>query len=156
MNESLEPLRDKYQTANRIKKLVKTYPKDLEAVKVSSGGKETALCDIPIIEFFIYVKNIPYRRDPSPLEIVARPYYILKHQNLGMDCKKKAVLIGSYCQYNRIPYRFIGSSKRKDKRVHHIFPQVILEGSPGWQNFDATYDYYNPFEKKYLTHAEVL
>jgi hypothetical protein len=156
MNENREPLRDKYQTANRIKRLVKDYSKDLEAVNMVSQGKKVPLCDLPIIEFFVYVKNIPYRRDPSPLEIVSRPYYILKHQNLGMDCKKKAVLIGSYCQYNRIPYRFIGSSKRRDKKVHHIFPQVIIDGRNGWQNFDATYDYYHPFEKKFLTYAEVL
>jgi hypothetical protein len=154
MYESKEPLRNKYQTARVIKDLVNDYKNDLRAVKVLKGHREIPINDLSLKDYFNYVKNIPYRQDRNPLEIVVRPYYILKHQNLGMDCKKKAILIGSYCKLNNIPFRFIGSSKRSDKKVHHIFPQILLNGE--WKNFDATYDYYKPFERKNLTYAEVL
>jgi hypothetical protein len=156
MIENKEPLRDKYQTANRIKSLVRDYANDLKAVSVVNGKGQKRLCDLSLADFFNYVKNIPYRKDPSPLEIISRPYHILQHQNLGMDCKKKSILMGAYCKLNGIPFRFIASSKRKDKKVHHIFPQIYDESAGQWRNIDATYPEYRPFEKKILTYAEVL
>jgi hypothetical protein len=154
MVESREPLKNKYQTAKKIKRIINDYKNDLRAVHIVKNGVEIPISDLPLLDFFRYVKNIPYRKDKTPLEILVRPYYILKHQGLGMDCKKKSILIGAYCKLNNIPVRFIGSSKRIDKRVHHIFPQIFDNGE--WKNFDATYNYYHPFENKILTHAEVL
>jgi hypothetical protein len=154
MIEEREPLRNKEQTAARIKDLVKEYHNDLLSVRLIRNGREIPICNLALRDFFNYVKNIPYRKDKHPLEIISRPYYIMKHAGLGMDCKKKSILCGAYCEHNRIPYRFIGSSRRLDKKVHHIFPQIYYQGS--WKNYDATYPYYKPFQDKMLTYAEVL
>jgi hypothetical protein len=116
----------------------------------------TPVLDFTLQEYFNCVKNIPFRRDPKPIEIVARPYLIFKHKKLGMDCKKKSVLIGSYCAYHNIPFRLVISSKRADKKCHHIFVQVRNPTEGQWKNVDATYPENNLFEPKRCTYMEVV
>jgi len=156
MYETREPLADKYQTASRIKSLVNTYYKDLDGVLVSgiSSSSPVPLSSLPLDQYYSFVRRIPYRRDTKPIEVIARPYHILKYRDLGMDCKKKAILMGAYFKKHNIPFRFIGSSNRADKKVHHIFPQIKKDGR--WQNADATYNDYRLFQPKTTTHAEVL
>jgi hypothetical protein len=153
------PLENKEQTAEEIKKLVDTFHTDLNALFLEKmDGRRMKLSDLPLPKFFNFVRTIPYRRDPvKPVarEIVARPYYLVKHNRIGLDCKKKAILIGSWLRANAVPFRFIGSSQRNDKKVHHIFPQAWIEGT--WKNVDATYPDYMLFQPKNdLTFAEVL
>jgi hypothetical protein len=149
MLESREPLFDKLQTSNRIKSLCKKFNGDLNGTR-----------SLTPYQFFEMVRKIPYRKDPKPIEVVARPKHILNHQNLGMDCKKKAILLGSYFEANKIPYRFIGSSRRQDKKIHHIFPQAMCDKdgnlTDDWTNFDATYSTYSIAMPKAVTAYEVL
>lgn len=148
-------LDDKSQTAMEIKNLVKHFKGDLKYFYVQGGsGNYKRLSDISLKSFFSFVKRLPYRRDTAPVEVVARPLYILKNYKLGIDCKKKTILVTSYLDLNNIPYRFIGSSRRVDKKIHHIFPQALIDNQ--WKNVDATYDDYELFEPKYVTSYEVL
>ena len=147
-------LLNKHQTANNIKKLVNKHYNDIDSIKIRHNGKLVVLSKLPLKVFFDFVKNIRYRRDKTPIEIISRPGYIIKHRNMGMDCKKKGILIASYLRKNRIPYRFICSSSRPNKRIHHIFPQAYLSGS--WKNIDATYDIYKIGNPKTVTKAEYL
>jgi hypothetical protein len=110
--------------------------------------------DLSLQEFFNLVKDIPYRRDPRPVEVVARPYYLFKHRNLGIDCKKKTIAMASYLKANGIPYRLIGSSNRPDRKIHHIFPQALIDGE--FKNVDATYSQYRLFQAKNVTAWEEL
>jgi hypothetical protein len=147
-------LYDKKQTGDKMKWLINKYNTDITNISTLYKNKRVKLCDLPLKAFFNYVKKIKYRQDYSPVEIISRPYYIIKHKYLGMDCKKKAVLIGCYLKYNGIPYRLIASSNKPDKRIHHVFPQAFLSGQ--WINTDATYNHYKFAEPKNVTRMEVL
>lgn len=150
MNELREPLFDRINTAKKIKDIIFHYADDLKNIYVDN----VPLSDFTLEKFFDYVKNIKYRRDTKPIEVISRPYYIIKHKNLGMDCKKKTILLSCFFSLNNIPYRLIGSSRRIDKKVHHIFPQIKIYGQ--WKNADATYSDYDLFEPKEVTYSEVL
>jgi hypothetical protein len=155
-----QDLFDKEQTSGRIKKLVEVYAGDLRNIFADTEKGKIPVSSLSIVDFFNAVRLIPYRRDLKPIEIIARPYYIFKHRKLGMDCKKKAVLMASYFSLLNIPYRFIGSSKRPDKRIHHIFVQAKIspDGFPSdkYINYDATYKHYHPAQSKDVTAWEVL
>jgi hypothetical protein len=159
MYRTSQIITDKDETALSIGKLVEEFSDDLQKVFMKNpGGDLQPVADFDIRDFFALVSKIPYRRDPSrpkPKEIIARPYYLLKYRRIGLDCKKKAILIGAWCRENGYQYRFIGSSQRKDKKIHHIFPQIFYNDE--WKNMDATYPEYQLFEPKYdLTKVEVL
>lgn len=157
MRENREPLKNRQQTARRIKHLIEQFYTDLQNVFLQRNNKLTPLSKLTLDEYFNFVKNIPYRRDPRPFEIVSRPYYIFKHRALGMDCKKKAVLIGAYLRSKNFKYRAIGSSSRPDFKIHHIYMQLYEPKSEQWKNVDATYNHYKLFQKKINeTFREVL
>lgn len=145
---------NKHQTANNIKSLVDKYYNDIDSIKIRHNGRLTVLSQLPLNVFFNFVKNIKYRQDKTPVEIISRPGYIIRHRDMGMDCKKKGILIASYLHKNRIPYRFICSSSRPNKKIHHIFPQAYLLGK--WNNIDATYNIYRMGKPKTVTKAEYL
>jgi hypothetical protein len=149
-----QPLKDKAQTAKKIKELVDKFYLDLDSIFVMNRGVNTKVPDLSLSDFFNLVKNIPYRRDPKPVEVVARPYYLFKYRTLGLDCKKKTILCAAYFKYRGLPFRFIGSSDRPDRKIHHIFPQVKIDNE--YLNFDATYDNYKMFAPKKVTTMEVL
>jgi len=148
------PLHDKEQTARKIKDIVNRFYFDLDAIFVARGKSNMKLSDFSLPAFFDFVRKIPYRRDPRPVEVVARPYYLFKHRNLGIDCKKKSILIAAFLKSKGIPYRFIGSSNRADKKIHHIFPQAKIDNE--YVNVDATYKEYKLFGPKTVTAWEVL
>jgi hypothetical protein len=154
MYELREPLTDKQQTATRIRQLISRYASDLDNIFIERNGKKIPLSSLSLKEYFSFVAAIPYRKDKAPIEVVARPHHIIKHRKLGMDCKKKTVLMGSFCELKGLPYRFIASSRRADKRVHHIFPQVKLHGE--FRNIDATYPENKIFDQKECTYAETI
>jgi len=130
-----------------------------EMKKSSQYGEDLGhLSRLSLIDFFDFVKNIPYIDDPrvfSNAELVARPKYLL---NAGaLDCKKKAVLISAWCnsQKPKLKNKFVASSDRKDKSLHHVFP-IILTNS-GWVVADATFSSYFIGKKKpKITHTEVV
>lgn len=146
-----EPLYDKDQTGDRMYDLVIRFARDLESVMVG----DRSASDLTIEEFFDFVRRLPYRRDTRPIEIVARPYYIISRMSSGLDCKKKGILIAAWAECNNVPWRFIASSIRKDGRKHHVFPQLYIRGK--WRNVDATYPEYRLYgSKSNLTSAEIL
>ena len=154
-------LDSKDQTGRAMYGLVRQYAGDLSRAYVRRGGKLVPLSSLPLLDFYNVVKTLPYRRDKKPVEVIGRPKVLL-HGDVftGLDCKKKAVLLGSWLRLNgrRIPgfqgWRFISVSTRPDKKIHHVFNQIKLNGR--WLNLDGTYADYEPFQKKYVTKVEVL
>lgn len=132
-----QPLRSKNQTGREMYKIVSRTADDLKSIFFGSNGQKITADKLPLVEYFNYVKNIPYRRDPKPREIISRPRYIAKYSSLGADCKKKSLMIAAWLKANKIPFRFIASSRRPDKKVHHVFPQGKIGGQ--WVSLDATY-----------------
>jgi len=142
------------QTAKEMYRLIDKYWTDLKRFSVTVNKKPIALTELTMQQFFDFVRRIPYQRDMKPIEVIARPKHLLKQAMAGLDCKKKSILIGSYLRGNNFNYRLIGSSNKKNKNIHHVFPQVLTRA--GWQNLDATYKQYKPFQKKRVTAYEVL
>ncbi len=113
--------------------------------------------------WFDFVAAIPYVNDSELTggtddEIVARPRYLLdRFMFPALDCKKKAILIGAWCegQNPRVPYRFIATSEKPNNAIHHVFTQI--RKFPGWVNADPTYPEYRFGEgKRETTFAQEL
>ena|SRR4030067_2756122 len=129
------PLKDKKQTITKIYECCLRYNHDLEDIIL----KTRPIYTLPLQDYYDLVRMIPYSEDNEGLEIIGRPKRIITFPSL--DCKKKAILIGSFCAYHNYPYRFAVVSQRKDMEFHHIFPEIKINGK--WISFDATYsDYY--------------
>lgn len=149
-----KPLKSKNQTGREMYKMVNSTAADLKGIFFGSNGLSISADRLPLVEYFNYVKNIPYRRDPKPREILARPAHIAKFSELGADCKKKALMIAAWLKLNKIPFRFIAASRRPDKRIHHVFPQGRIADQ--WVNLDATYKRYRIGMPRSDTKQEVL
>jgi len=145
-----QKLFDKKQTVKEIDRIVNTFASDIDDFRY----KGICLSGVELKRYYNLVKNIPYQRDQKPIEILIRPRYMLKNRNIGLDCKKKTILIGAYLKRNGKRFRYVGSSQRPDKRIHHIYIQVLHDGQ--WKNIDATYPENNIFENKKYTKVEVL
>lgn len=157
MQQNREPLKNRLQTARRIKHLCEQFYLDLKLCFIVKNGKQVTLADLTLPEYFDFVKNIKYRRDPKPFEVVSRPYYIIKHRALGMDCKKKGCLVCSFLRIKNYKYRAIGSSTRPDRKIHHIYFELYDPKKKAWRSVDATYPDYKLFQiKTGETKKEVL
>lgn len=152
MKMILQDLFDKKQTGKEMYRIIETFSNDLDYIMIISSGSQSRFSDLDLITAFNTIRNIPYRQDQAPVEVVARPMYI--NNDTGADCKKKAVLMGSYLKENNIPYRLVAVSSRPDRRIHHVFTQGLINGE--WKNLDPTYPSYKPFEHKEFTKLEVL
>jgi hypothetical protein len=154
MNVSKRTLTDKAQTAEGMKTLVKDYAGDLDILYMKYKGKNTPLSQLPLERFHRFVREIPYKMDEKPIEVLMRPYYAVKFRSQGIDCKKKAILMAAWAERNGLKWRFIASSRRPDKRKHHVYPQLKLSGE--WVNSDATYRHYRIGENKIVTSEEII
>lgn len=154
MKLSREELTSKDQTGAAMHRLIRMYSGDVRKIMVSNGKTTLPFSELSVQEAFDLVKNIPYRQDNAPIEVISRPSILMRNSNTGLDCKKKSILISSYLHNRGIPYRLIASSKRPDGSIHHVFPQMRFGNR--WLNMDATYRHYKPFDKKTVTRAEVL
>jgi hypothetical protein len=154
MNVARQKLVDKVQTAAGMKKLVRDFAHDLDKLYLNYGGKPVPLSKLPLERFHRLVREIPYKMDDKPIEVLMRPYYAIKFRNGGIDCKKKAILMAAWAECNRLHWRFIASSRRPDKRKHHVYPQIKLSGE--WTNSDATYRHYRIGENKTVTSEEII
>lgn len=112
--------------------------------------------DTTLSEFYNFVRSIPYKQDHFYAEVVSRPKYALDRKKFpGIDCKKKAVLIGAWLNAHGIPWRAVAVSEKPDKKIHHVFVQAKIKGK--YRNIDATYPEYNLFDPKpEVTAAEEL
>lgn len=154
MRISVSKLRSKDQTGREMHRMINSYSSDLRNVFVFKNGMMIPFNRLPLNDAFDHVRMIPYRRDTKPIEVVSRPREIFRKRNIGMDCKKKAILLASYLRERGLPYRLIASSRLPNRRIHHVFPQLCIFGQ--CLNFDATYSHYRPFQPKYTTRMEVL
>ena len=151
------PLSDRKQTSDEIFRLVRQFASDLNLIKIPTNTGTEALSKISFEDYYDFVRKLPYKRDVAPIERVGRPRWIIDEINTagrGIDCKKKSVLIAAWLHLHGIPYRFIGSSNRADRQIHHIFPQADFGN--GWINVDATYKNYRISQVKKVTEMEVL
>lgn len=104
-------------------------------------------------DYYDYVKSMPYRRDPSGVEVVPRPKYIIKYGfGIGRDCKKQSIMMSSWAHENGIPYKLSVVSGRPDKKPHHIFVCVKIDGH--WIDVDATYPNYKIGNNKSYTYRK--
>ena len=158
MVELHEDLYNKRQTTARIFQLARKFSGDLDNVYTMINGGTVPLSALTLIEYFDLVKNIPYKRDIAPVEIVSRPVIIFENYLLGIgrDCKKAAVLIGSYLEKKRFLWRLAVISTRPDKKIHHVFPQADIHANGNYLNLDATYSSMKPFQKKQATAIEYI
>lgn len=142
------PLNSKYRTVKEIKNAVHKYASDLKLFP--------QLLKMSIVQYYDFVKSIPYIRDVKNSEIVSRPKYLLTIFN-SLDCKKKSILMASfmYLKYGPDSYRFVLSSNRPDGKIGHIFTQIRDE-SGAWINADATYPKNQFGAKKRVTAAEIV
>lgn len=147
-------LKNKDQTASAMYRLTKRTAHDLMAIPVLYKGKATRLGKLPLVAFFDFVRTIPYRIDPKPREIVSRPAHSIRFKHAGLDCKKKAILMGSWAFLRGTPWRYVASSKRPDRRLHHTYAEYKMGGK--WLPMDATYPHYTPAMKKELTAKTIL
>lgn len=162
IREVEEPLRNKEQTGARMRWLVERFAGDLSRYYVKRKGRAVALDKLPLNEYFDVVRTIPYQQDTAPVEVVARPRILLDKARGGLDCKKKSLLVAAYCQRRGIPWRLVASSRRPDRKYHHVFPQGLFRqgGMSGeasrWVNLDATYASNRLGENKRVSAAVVL
>lgn len=154
MKISSEELTSKDQTGKEMHRMINAYSNDIKQVMVSNGEKTLPMSDLSINEAFDLIKNLPYKVDTAPIEVVSRPSILIENSSNGLDCKKKSILMCSYLKENGIPYRLIASSQRPDGSIHHVFPQMYYDGK--WCNMDATYSDNKIFDKKLVTNSEVL
>ena len=119
-------LKNADQTALSMVDLVQRYAGDI-------GQK----AKWPLAKYFRFVANLEYRPDPKGNEAIARPRLTLADNWPWRDCDDKAILIGSWCYLNGLPFRFVASSKRPDHRLHHVWVMAKIEGKDF--PLDATY-----------------
>lgn len=126
------PLTDRRQTGEAMYHLSRRYAHDLDEFEDETGRM---LSKMPFQEYYNLVRSIPYSQDRKEVEVIARPRIILT--NGPGDCKKKAILMGSWFDRNKIPYRFVAVSSRPDGRIHHVITEAMSGGE--WVQVDATY-----------------
>lgn len=132
----------KVLTGQEMYRLAKTYAADI-------GGH--AFKSLPT--WFRFVRDLAYQTDAKLTggddEVLARPRYLLDPSVFpALDCKKKAILIAAWCESQNPPvlYRFIATSEKPSKEIHHVFTQV--RKYPGWLNVDPTFSSFRLGEGK--------
>ena len=129
------PLESADQTAAEMVRLVRTYSGDL-------GEKGRW----PLNKFFRHVAELEYRPDPKGHESVSRPALSMSENWPWRDCDDKAVMMGAWCYQNQLPFKFVGSSKRPDHQLHHVWVKARIDGKD--LPLDATYN------KNYVGYAD--
>jgi hypothetical protein len=146
-------LHDKKETGTAMYDLCYRYNKDLSKIFLKSrSANMVPLSDLSLKYYFDFCRKIPYKEDTRPVEVVGRPIELVKLPS--MDCKKKAIMIGSYAALKRIPFRFIASSNRPTREIHHVYPELLINGK--YTSYDATYSNYYIGMCKRTTAREVL
>ncbi len=89
-------------------------------------------------EVFDYIEKIPYAYDReiwgNGVEGIVRP---ARFRELpGLDCKKKAILVGCWARCNGLQYKFVAVDDT-GRGITHVFAAV--EETPGnWVSMDCT------------------
>ena len=113
MVETTRQLTNVNQTGAQMARLVKEYWTDLGAWLLQ-----------PFNIFYRHVCKLPYIADPPGVETVSRPAYTLRRDYFPRDCDDKAVLIAAWLHGNGRRCRFVASSTKPNKQLHHVFVQL--------------------------------
>lgn len=103
-----------YQTGEEMRRLVENYYTDLGA-----------WLNVPFMVFYRFVCDLPYIKDPDNVEFVSRagltidPFF-----NIARDCDDKAVLLACWWHGHGDGKRFVASSTKPSKKLHHVFLQL--------------------------------
>lgn len=151
----VDVLYGKRQTADRMYRIVDRYYTDLFRSGTMIDGVFVPLVCFPLVALFSLVSNIPYSQDVKPVEVVSRPAVSLAvGPTAGLDCKKKSIIMASWCRAHGVPFRFMSVSTRPGGEIHHVFCQAYVSGA--WRNIDPTYNYDRLFDNKQVTAYEPL
>lgn len=136
MIDTTVKLKDVWQTAAQMRRMVENYYKDLGA-----------WLDVPLIQFYGFVCALPYYPDPVGVETVSRPAYTLNPDYRPRDCDDKSVLIAAWCQGNGRKKRFVSTSTKPDGRLCHVFVQLdnglfVDSTYPKYKNLMGQYPYF--------------
>ena len=126
MKTTVKQLNDVFQTGREMARLVVSYWADLGP-----------WLGVDFRTYYSYVCALPYVEDPEEVETVSRPAYTLQRDYRPRDCDDKAVLIACWLYAHGIQCRFVASSTRPDRVLHHVFVQAAKFGY-----IDATFDRY--------------
>ena len=114
MQLTTQHLESVYQTGAKMRRLVCDYWADLGP-----------WLDLPFLDFYRYVCDLPYIADPLTIEFVSRAKFTLNpFFNVARDCDDKAVLLASWWHGHDEGKRFVASSTKPDKKLHHVFVQL--------------------------------
>jgi len=143
MREYTQILTDVQQTINEMKRLSTDYMDDIRP-----------FCVLNFLQFFYYLKNLPFIPDPAGEEYVNRPGITLAPGAKHRDCDCKATALKAYCNYFNIPARFVASSSRASGELHHVYIDVYVNGN--WRPCDATYPENNILWERPYTRKEIF
>lgn len=131
-----DKLKSVYQTGEIMRRLVYEYCDDLGP-----------WLDVPFIEYYKFVCALPYKSDPKNIEFVSRPLYTLNPNFNIRDCDDKAVLLACWWVAHGDKCRFVASSTKPNKKLHHVFLQlengIFIDGTYRKNsNFFGFYPYF--------------
>lgn len=128
----------------RVLKNVKNTGALMRELSAKYHNDVAPFCHLSFVQYYDFIKNIPYTADPKKIEFLQRPYYTLYQRGNGGDCDDKCICIGAYCSIAKIPFRFVALGKTKDGRLHHVITEVLMD-APGqakqWVHIDPTYSF---------------
>jgi hypothetical protein len=131
---SIQKLTGARQTGKIMHQMVRQFSMDM-----------APYASMSLPEIYDKIKRLPFRHDPPGTEVVKRPYYTMRGIGAGGDCDDKCVALASWARLNSIPYRFIGTGRKKPgqkKRkilLSHVLCQLYING--GWLWADPTYGF---------------
>lgn len=93
----------------------------------------------PLPVFFRRVARGHYDREPLSwgAQILARPALTISRRVPVVACANKAILIASWAQLNRMPWRLVAVGRIPGFPPHHVFAELYIGGA--WRPADATY-----------------
>jgi transglutaminase-like putative cysteine protease len=116
------------ETGKFMYQMVETYYRDM-----------LAFAGYTLLEIYDFIKNIPYREDSDTAEVLIRPAFLLAGIAGAGDCDDKSIALASWAYLRGIPYRFLAVRSKEKKDLHHVFPELYINGA--WLTCDATYNF---------------
>ncbi len=98
---------------------------------------------MPLKDVFDYIaKKIKYVKDIEADEVFSSNAEVLKAPHITLlsgsgDCDCKHILAAAIMKRKEIPFRFVITSTKPNKKYHHIYLEINLNDE--WIPFDATY-----------------
>lgn len=128
IRQKLTELQGPEQTAAEMARLAVQYSGDLGELSKK-----------PLIDFFRFVRALPYRRDPAGVETISRPALLLRPDYPWRDCDDKAILIAAWLVANGRPFAFYAFSELAGGRPLHHVCAATRDAAGNVLPLDATY-----------------